>query len=136
MNGPCAPAAALPGAPTHATPSVIRACRPRQAAEQIIAYAAAHGIPPMAQVIEDSPEEHALRDLGWIATRVANSRARLPFGRFPARPSCSAEDAGHRETGAGLGRGLSAQPAELGRSDDRPDDLGRQPAPGLCRRCR
>jgi len=42
---------------------------PQEAVEQIIAYAAAHGIPPMAQVIEDSPEEHALEDLGWIAIR-------------------------------------------------------------------
>jgi N-acetylglutamate synthase len=41
----------------------------RQAVEQIIAYAAAHGIPPMAQVIEDSSEEHTLEDLGWIAVR-------------------------------------------------------------------
>jgi N-acetylglutamate synthase len=42
---------------------------PQGAVEQIIAYAAAHGIPPMAQVIEASPEEHALEDLGWIAVR-------------------------------------------------------------------
>jgi GNAT superfamily N-acetyltransferase len=40
----------------------------RQAVERIIAYAAAHGIRPMAQVIEDSPEEHALEDVGWVAT--------------------------------------------------------------------
>jgi GNAT superfamily N-acetyltransferase len=42
---------------------------PQQAVERIIAYAAAHGIPPMAQVIQDSLEERALADLGWIATR-------------------------------------------------------------------
>lgn len=40
----------------------------RQAAEQIISFAAAHGIAPMAQVIEESPEEHALRGLGWMRT--------------------------------------------------------------------
>lgn len=39
-----------------------------QAAEQIIRYAAAHDLPPMAQVIEDSPEQRALEDLGWVAT--------------------------------------------------------------------
>jgi len=40
----------------------------RQAAEQIISFAAAHDIAPMAQVIEESPEEHALRRLGWMRT--------------------------------------------------------------------
>jgi GNAT superfamily N-acetyltransferase len=40
----------------------------QQAVEQIIAYAAAHGIPPMAQVIEESPEERALEALGWVPT--------------------------------------------------------------------
>ena len=38
----------------------------QQAAERIITFAAAHLITPMAQVIEGSPEEQALRDLGWI----------------------------------------------------------------------
>jgi GNAT superfamily N-acetyltransferase len=37
----------------------------REAAELIIGYAADHDIPPMAQVIEDSPEDRALLDLGW-----------------------------------------------------------------------
>ena len=40
----------------------------RDAAERIIAYAAAHDITPAAQVIEDSAEERALRDLGWVST--------------------------------------------------------------------
>ena len=40
----------------------------RQAAEQIISFAAAYDIAPMAQVIGESPEEHALRGLGWIRT--------------------------------------------------------------------
>jgi GNAT superfamily N-acetyltransferase len=40
----------------------------QQAVEQIIAYAAAHDIPPMAQVIDDSAEDRALRDLGWVST--------------------------------------------------------------------
>ena len=39
----------------------------RRAAEQIITFAAAHLIAPMAQVIEESPEEQALRDLGWAS---------------------------------------------------------------------
>jgi N-acetylglutamate synthase len=40
----------------------------KQAADRIIAFAAAHGIPALAQVIEASSEERALRDLGWIST--------------------------------------------------------------------
>ena len=40
----------------------------RQAADQIIAFSADRGIPALAQVIEDSAEEAALRDLGWIRT--------------------------------------------------------------------
>jgi N-acetylglutamate synthase len=40
----------------------------REAAERITAFAVAHGIAPLAQVIEDSPEERALRDLGWVST--------------------------------------------------------------------
>jgi N-acetylglutamate synthase len=39
-----------------------------QAAEQIIGFAAARNIAPSAQVIEESPEEHALRRLGWMRT--------------------------------------------------------------------
>jgi GNAT superfamily N-acetyltransferase len=46
------------------TPGVSTA----QAVERIIAYAVAHAIRPMAQVIEGSPEEHALEDVGWVAT--------------------------------------------------------------------
>ena len=40
------------------------------AARRIIAYAAEHGIPPMAMVISGSPEEQALRALGWVDTYV------------------------------------------------------------------
>jgi GNAT superfamily N-acetyltransferase len=40
----------------------------QQAAEQIISFAGAHDIPPMAQVIEKSPEQHALQRLGWMRT--------------------------------------------------------------------
>ncbi|HET8915185.1 MAG TPA: GNAT family N-acetyltransferase [Propionibacteriaceae bacterium] len=36
-----------------------------QAAEQIISFAVAHDIAPMAHVIDGSAEEHALRRLGW-----------------------------------------------------------------------
>jgi N-acetylglutamate synthase len=39
-----------------------------EAADRIIAYAAAHNIPALAQVIEHSPEEHGLRQLGWVST--------------------------------------------------------------------
>jgi N-acetylglutamate synthase len=39
-----------------------------QAAEQIISFALAHDIAPLAQVIEESPEEHALRGLGWVSS--------------------------------------------------------------------
>jgi GNAT superfamily N-acetyltransferase len=38
------------------------------AADRIIAFAAAHDIPPLAQVIENSPEERGLRELGWVST--------------------------------------------------------------------
>jgi N-acetylglutamate synthase len=40
-----------------------------EAAERIIAFAIDHKIPALAQVIEGSPEAHALRDLGWVGTR-------------------------------------------------------------------
>jgi len=40
------------------------------AAERIIAYAATHGIPPLAMVVDGSSEEQALRGLGWIDTYV------------------------------------------------------------------
>jgi GNAT superfamily N-acetyltransferase len=38
------------------------------AADRIIAYAAAHDIPPLAQVIEGSPEERRLREFGWVSS--------------------------------------------------------------------
>jgi N-acetylglutamate synthase len=40
----------------------------QQAADRIIAFSSDRGIPALAQVIEDSPEEDALLDLGWIRT--------------------------------------------------------------------
>jgi ribosomal protein S18 acetylase RimI-like enzyme len=40
----------------------------QQAAEQIIGFAVIHDIPPLAQVIEGSPEERALQRLGWVST--------------------------------------------------------------------
>ena len=63
----------------------------QQAAERIIAYAAAHGIRPMAQVIEDSPEEHALEDVGWVATHQPASVLVCRLADFlrarPAQPT-------------------------------------------------
>jgi GNAT superfamily N-acetyltransferase len=61
----------------------------RQAADQIIGFAVSHDIAGMAQVIEESPEEHALRDLGWVGsdqptavlvTRLADFLAGRPVG--------------------------------------------------------
>jgi N-acetylglutamate synthase len=40
----------------------------QEAAERIMTFAVAHDIAPLAQVIEDSPEESALRGLGWVST--------------------------------------------------------------------
>lgn len=40
------------------------------AAGRITAYAAEHGIPPMAMVVGGSAEEQALRGLGWVDTYV------------------------------------------------------------------
>jgi ribosomal protein S18 acetylase RimI-like enzyme len=40
----------------------------KQAAAQIIGFAVIHDIPPLAQVIESSPEERALQGLGWVST--------------------------------------------------------------------
>jgi GNAT superfamily N-acetyltransferase len=61
-----------------------------EAAERIIAFAIDHEIPAMAQVIEGSPEERALRDLGWVGTRqptvvLASRLADFLTGR-PAEP--------------------------------------------------
>ncbi len=42
-----------------------------EAAERVVAYAAAHGITPMAQVITDSATDLALRELGWTRTYEA-----------------------------------------------------------------
>ena len=43
----------------------------RQAAERIEAYAEAHGIAPLAQVVTGSAEDRALGALGWTETYVA-----------------------------------------------------------------
>ena len=103
----------------------------QQAAEQIIGFAVAHDIAPLAQVIEGSPEEHALQRLGWVSTdqptAVLTSRLADFLEGRPAEPV--GED--HRDAAAGLGGGLSAQSAELGRSGHCPDDLGRQPSASL-----
>ncbi|HET9779669.1 MAG TPA: GNAT family N-acetyltransferase [Propionibacteriaceae bacterium] len=40
----------------------------KQASEQIIGFAVSHDIPPLAQVIEGSPEQRALQRLGWVST--------------------------------------------------------------------
>ena len=40
----------------------------QQAAQRIIGFAAAHDIAPLAQLIEGSAEEQALRHLGWVVT--------------------------------------------------------------------
>jgi N-acetylglutamate synthase len=40
----------------------------KQAADRIMGFAVAHSIPALAQVIEGSSEDRALRDLGWIST--------------------------------------------------------------------
>ena len=72
----------------RATPSAIRAFRSRQAAEQIIAFAAAHVIAPMAQVIEGSPEEQALRDLGWASTYQPAAVLVSRLAEFLRRPAC------------------------------------------------
>lgn len=41
-----------------------------EAADRVVAYAARHGIAPMAAVVAGSAEERALRDLGWTDTYV------------------------------------------------------------------
>lgn len=68
-----------------------------QAAEQIISFAAAHDIAPMAQVIEESPEEHALRGLGWVSsdqpTAVLVSRLADFLADRPAEPAVEITEA-------------------------------------------
>jgi ribosomal protein S18 acetylase RimI-like enzyme len=63
----------------------------QQAAEQIISFAVAHDISPLAQVIEGSPEDHALQHLGWVSTDqptavLASRLADFLEGR-PAEPA-------------------------------------------------
>jgi GNAT superfamily N-acetyltransferase len=65
----------------------------QQAAEQIIGFAVAHDIPPLAQVIEGSPEDHALQRLGWVSTDqptavLASRLADFLEGR-PAEPAAT-----------------------------------------------
>ncbi len=63
----------------------------RQAAEQIISFAVAHDIAPMAQVIEDSTEQRALRGLGWVTTdqptAVLVSRLADALADWPLKPA-------------------------------------------------
>jgi N-acetylglutamate synthase len=63
----------------------------RQAAGVIIEYAADHDIAPMAQVIEDSPEERVLINLGWAATHQSAAVLVCRLADFlvsrPVRPS-------------------------------------------------
>jgi N-acetylglutamate synthase len=62
----------------------------RRAAEQIIGFAVVHDIPPLAQVIEASPEERALRSLGWVSTDQPTAVLTSRLGDFlegrPAGP--------------------------------------------------
>jgi hypothetical protein len=75
----------------------------RQAAEQIIAYAAAHGIPPMAQVIEESPEARALEDLGWVRTTSQQPCSSADW-RISFSAARSADGAVAGETSSRIGR--------------------------------
>ena len=108
----------------------------RQAADQIIGFAVTHDIAPMAQVIEESSEEQALRDVGWASSDQPTAVLVTRLADFlAARPADVAVEI-TQTLEPGWEEAISAQPAELRRSEDRPDDLGRQPAPGLCGRCR
>jgi N-acetylglutamate synthase len=69
----------------------------QRAAEQIIGFAVAHNIPPVAQVIEESPEERALRRLGWKPTdqptAVLVSRLADFLADRPAEPAVKITEA-------------------------------------------
>ena len=62
----------------------------QQAAQRIIGFAAARDIPPLAQVIDGSAEEHALQRLGWVSTdqptAVLTSRLADFLEGLPAEP--------------------------------------------------
>jgi N-acetylglutamate synthase len=62
----------------------------KQAADHIIGFAVIHDIPPLAQVIEGSPEERALQGLGWVSTNqptaVLTSRLADFLEGRPAEP--------------------------------------------------
>ncbi len=59
-----------------------------EAAERIIAYAAQHGITPMAQVITGSEPDLALRSVGWIDTYVPTDVLAVRLGELlENRPS-------------------------------------------------
>ena len=62
----------------------------QQAAEQIISFAVAHDIAPLAQVIEGSPEEHALQRLGWVSTDQPTAVLVEPPGRLLGGPASRA----------------------------------------------
>jgi N-acetylglutamate synthase len=63
----------------------------RQATEQIISFAVAHDIAPMAQAIEGSTEQQALRGLGWVTTdrprAVLVSRLADALAGWPLKPA-------------------------------------------------
>jgi N-acetylglutamate synthase len=67
-----------------------------QAADRIIAFAIDHEIPALAQVIEGSPEEQALRNLGWVSayqpTVVLVSRLADFLAGRPADPVVQIRD--------------------------------------------
>ena len=86
----------------------------QQAAEQIISFAVAHDIPPLAQVIEGSPEDHALAAFGLGEHRPADGRFGEPPSRLLGGPAGRACGKDHRDAATGLGGGLSAQSAERG----------------------
>ena len=56
-------------------------CRSPRPRERIVAYAAEHGIAPMAQVVTGSEPESALRALGWVDTYVPTDVLAVRLGR-------------------------------------------------------
>ena len=84
-SGRCGPPAASPAGPTPASPSATPACRTGKAAGRIVAYAAEHGIPPWAQVVDRvRAEEQGLRRLGWRPTYVPTDVLAARLGDFLA----------------------------------------------------
>ena len=103
------------------------------AAERIVAYAARHGIAPMAMVVTGSAEEQALRDLGWVDTYVPTEvlAARLA-DVLGDRPAAGGRTRARALTDAWLAAYARSRPlpADRGRGAA---DPGRQPAPGVRR---